>query len=129
MLLPQPQTLREHVLMVLAHQPGQSAPEILKRLAAQGVSVSKQGVYKELRTLIRDSVVTKYGQSFSLSIPWILSFSQLADRMFDTYVGQPTLNMFVPDGQNKAQWTFRNLALLNDFWVELIFTLLKENPR
>lgn len=115
--------------MLLADHPAQEAPRILQSLATRGVRATKQGVYKELRALIRDSVVIKHGRAFSLSIPWILSFSQLADRIFDTYVGQSNLRMFIPEGKNSAHWSFRNLALLNDFWVELIFTLLKENPR
>jgi len=128
MLLPRPKTLREHILLILARTPRTRAPDILSALSNDGVQVTKQGMYKELRKLIEDSVAIKHGAEFSLSIPWILGFSNLADRMFDTYIEQSNLEMFIGEGKNSGQWTFRNLALLNDFWVELVFTLLKENP-
>jgi hypothetical protein len=129
MLLPHPRSLREKILHILAASPLQTAPELLRRLGGRGALVTKQGLYKELRVLLRDSVVIKYQRAYTLSLPWILNFSQFSDRMFDTYLGQSTLSAFLPEGKVKARWTFRNLAMLNDFWVELIFCALKESPR
>lgn len=129
MLLPHPRSLREKILHILAQFPLQTAPDLLRRLKGRGSVVTKQGLYKELRVLLQDSVVIKYQRAYTLSLPWILNFSQFSDQMFDTYLGQSTLTAFLPEGKTKARWTFRNLAMLNDFWVELIFCALKESPR
>lgn len=129
MLLPVPHTLREHLLTIFARTPQLEAGQLLKELQRRGVRVTKQGVYKELRHLVDASVIVKHGRGYALSIPWILSFSEFADCMFDTYIGQSNLHILLPDNRDRDQWTFRNLAQLNDFWVELVFTLLKEQPR
>jgi hypothetical protein len=129
MLLPKPNTLREHIIHILAVKPALQASDLLKLLGLKGLRITKQGLYKELRTLIENSVVVKHQQTYSISIPWIINFSQFADNMFDNYIGQSRMTAFLPVEKKRARWSFHSLTMLNDFWVELIFCAVNESPK
>ena len=127
MLYSNTKNLKERIIRILAEHAALNANELRALLLRQQFAVTVQGVYKELRNLGRDAVITKIGKYYSLSLTWILNISALTDKMFDSHLEtlpEATVSLAT---KSKKTWKFSNIQKLNDYWTQLMFLLLQRS--
>jgi hypothetical protein len=118
-------SVSDAIIAALGRTVGMNASELLPALQLQGVSCTKQAVYKELRKLVNAGIVLKYGQRVQLHLRWLLSMVDYYDKLSKRQIEQGlNLSSMLPDG-SKSVWRFSNLLMLNDFWTQISLALLK----
>jgi hypothetical protein len=127
MLLPTTTNLKELLVRELSFSSRATAYELQRRITKRHRRYTIQGIYKELRNLQKDAVITKTGEQYALSLPWILNTMNLTEQMFETHLRRLPIQSLLPPGKKKARWRFENLIKLQDFWIEIIFILFQHS--
>jgi len=116
--------IEDHILGVLAVSNSVTAHDIQQTLLQAGTPCTIQGIYRALRLLQHEGVVVKEGQSFSISVPWLLNLSFFVDKMKDTYMQHGYLLHFLPKKEKQSRtWRYTKLSQLTDFWAQLLVAM------
>ncbi len=128
MLLGPKQDIQEHIVSSLSYRSRLNAEEIQKELKQKKIEVTIQGVYRALRCLQEEGIITKEKQVYSLRIPWVLDLSNLLGVMENTYLNQDYHSLLLPQ-QNKEKrvWYFTDMLKMNNFWSQLLTTMANKS--
>ena len=98
----------------------------LVQVVAAEHCVTIQGVYKALRGLRVDEVITVYNKQASLSLIWLDTKQRTLARMTKLYVQEQYLAESIAQKRTKLKFTFKTLRELDHFWVQS-YTVLSES--
>ncbi|PIZ95298.1 MAG: hypothetical protein COX81_01195 [Candidatus Magasanikbacteria bacterium CG_4_10_14_0_2_um_filter_37_12] len=128
MLLGSKQDIQEHIVFLLSNCSRLSAKKIQKKLDTSKVKATVQGIYRALRCLQEDGVITKEKQAYSLRTPWILDLAKLLDTMENTYLDQDYHDLLLPNQKKeKRVWYFTNMLQMNNFWSQLLIIMANKS--
>jgi len=125
MLLQPKQNLEERIVQILARMGQTTASGLSETISNEGRAYSRQGIYKELRKLQETGVVVKHGKFYSLSLIWILNLTDLADSMFESFVGEEVSLDHLPAAGKKVSWQFSRLSKLDNLAIHLMLLLFQ----
>ncbi len=126
MLLGENNNLENHVIHILAHSGKAKVEDVLDAFGRDEKGATVQGVYRVLRKLQKEGVISKERSSYSLRIPWLLELASLVDTMEDTYLNKEYLKQLLPaPGAAKKVWTFSNLLKMNDVRMHILLALTR----
>ncbi len=92
----------------------------------QGVTI--QGVYKALRFLKSEEVITVYNKQASLSLIWLDTKQRRLARMTELYVQEQHLAESIARKRARMKYTFKTLRELDHFWVHSFAVLSIGTP-
>lgn len=119
-------TIEDLILQVLKDG-SQETSELIARVAQLRPKVTKQGIYKSLRSLRADEVVVRSGKQLALSSVWLIRVGKFLDEARVRYGTQrsPSVDFLkLKDGERVSYW-FRTLEETDMFWGHA-FNLLSE---
>lgn len=120
-------TLDDRIVRYLARAPRRTPQEIWQELAAANDGISSRAVYKSLRRLADDGVVTCYRRRFSLRLAWLIeSLDFISDAYSHSILDLETQGM-VPGQSGIVSCRFSNLVQLNACTTQVLLALLKES--
>jgi DNA-binding PadR family transcriptional regulator len=130
MLLGDRDLIENHIIRGLATHGTRTAEQLTKHMKHGQKRVSIQGVYRVLRKLENQNVITKEKRYYSLRISWLLDLLGLVDKMEETYLNDEYLKQLLPTADKKRRtWTFTNLFKMNDVRTHLLLALAKQSEK
>ncbi|NTV22713.1 MAG: hypothetical protein HGB03_04130 [Candidatus Yonathbacteria bacterium] len=101
-----------------------SAKALVKEIARER-KVTDQGVYKALKYLVDEEVITKQKRSVGLSHAWVERLSEFADDVVQAYeVSEMNDFLHLEDG-GKVSYTFTEYIKADVHWAHIFFMLAK----
>ena len=125
-VLSTPPTVRELLVSALSRSPYQSAEELRSALSIKGKPATRQSVFKELRYLLRATVVVKSGRRYALSLAWIERSIQELEATAEAHAALLMPNL-ESGSQHRVRFSFRGLLRLKIFWSHLCLGSLKRS--
>ncbi len=116
-------------MWILAKRPNLSADQLLRLSAQQKKTFTIQAVYKELRSLQQEGVIYKQGQRYSISLSWIINLLEQGEQMLATYSAQKAEQSLLPGAGEKITFIFSKLSHVDDFWINILFVMLKQSEK
>lgn len=98
----------------------------LVEVIAKEEQVTIQGVYKALRFLKSQGMVTIHNKQASLSLVWLDKEQQRLQRATQLYLAEQHLVESLIEKRAKAKFTFHSMRDLDHFWVQS-FTILSND--
>ncbi|MBU4332745.1 hypothetical protein KKD19_02875 [Patescibacteria group bacterium] len=129
MLLQTKEKLEDLIVKLLAERPILTATQVRQEIKEKNKKYSLQAVYKELRKLQNNGVVSKIKQKYGLRLPWALDFVSLADIISQTYIDSPRIASILPERNKKEIWHFNNLLKMNNFWSHILLILIQQSEK
>jgi hypothetical protein len=123
------QGLAEAIVLELRRGPS-SIQSLILKLHAQGLRVTKQGVYKSLRALREDEVVFLNRGELSLSVRWLQRIEQfvtLAQRAYIDPASGARHFLNLADG-DRITYSFRDPTSVDAFWNHILYILFEAYP-
>ncbi len=123
-LLPFASETREAIMRLLAAGPILGT-DLLERL--QAISpITKQGLYKALRELLRDEIALKEGRYYSLNKTWLTRLNDYRET------SERNLGLRLPFPETTTRGrkviNFANAAALDIYWSHMFLTLSEQYP-
>jgi len=107
-------------------KPYRTALELIKEIEKIRGPISKQAVYKALRSLIEKRIVTKVGDGYLLSSHWLelelKNLDRLKSKLQTVEIWRDLLNT---DSGEIVQ-KFSSFQAADNYWIELMLLLLRE---
>ncbi len=91
--------------------------------------VTKQGMYRVLRRLIRAEIVVKHAKQISLNVAWLTKMESFVSLAEHFYMSDNRSGSFLglTDGE-KIKYEFQTLKSTDAFWIHMLFLLAEANP-
>lgn len=127
MLLGIDQHIEEGIIEVLAKRGRLDARTILGELEEMGMSCCIQAVYRLLRKLYLDGVITKEKHVYSLRLSWILEVSGLLATMEQTYLCADYIGELLPQYGDRHVWLFPHLCKMLNFRSQILLAMVQHS--
>ena len=115
--------LDEQVVRCFLTASSLTAEEIRRLVAPHSAGASLRAIYKSLGRLQLLGVLIKRGKSYSLRLTWLLNVFELSESLYRRVTADPLASGLIPGAGESLSWTFRSLARLDTFWVDLMLSL------
>ncbi len=123
-VLPFVPDLRQRILDILAQGPIEG-PDLLARVSKE-LPMTKQGLYKALRELLRDEIILKEGRLFSFSKTWLTRLNDFKEK------SEQNLGLRLPFPETMAKGRkvihFNSAEALDIYWSHMFLTLSEQYP-
>lgn len=129
MFLSHPTFVEDAVLYELRKGPCRSV-DLVDMVKSAGLSSTKQGVYRALRKLRREEVITMQKGIVALSTVWLRrlhTYLAVAQKNYHRDIVLPGYFTTLEPGR-KFTFTFENPELLDSYWSHVLVTLLQIVP-
>lgn len=122
MLLGANNSLENKIVLALSKEGHLTTKQIHELLTSNNISI--QAIYKSLKKLQCEGIITKVGKLHSIRIPWLLNLSKLTTQLQHTYSEKQYAHTFLPkkEGERKS-WKFNDLLKMCDFWSHILLIL------
>jgi hypothetical protein len=119
-----PGKVGEAIVFSLSKKPMQTASELLKSVKEMGVTCSVQALYKALRSMRASNIIAKSKDNFFLDHSWTTHILEFADQIQKNQSSVFLLNQYPLSDGNHQIWHFKDLYRLNEFWSQVIHSLI-----
>jgi hypothetical protein len=124
MLFTRAQSLKEHLIELLALRPHMTAEALRAELALRSSPFSRRAVFKELKALEQLGVILKTGSTYALQLMWIINMTTLFRGAYLSYLdGVNNTNSITLN--KRVKLTYYDLARLDHAWMQ-IFVILQQ---
>jgi hypothetical protein len=127
MLFTRAQSLKEHLIELLALRPHMTAQALQAELTRRSCPFSRRAVFKELKALERLGVVLKTGSTYALQLIWIINMITLFRGAYLSYL-EGVNNAESLALTKRVKLKYRDLAQLDHAWMQIIVILQQMYP-
>jgi len=118
--------LENMIILSLSQAGTMPADEILSTIKQRGKTVTLQGLYRVLKKLQAERIITKEKHHFSLRLPWIIELGQFVEQLEQTYFDSTHLAKLLPTSTSQKRiWRFNNLLKMVEAWMQLVMAMAK----
>ncbi len=118
--------LENSIIIALSGGGYLSADEVLSTVNDKGKAITLQGLYRVLKKLQDEKVITKERRTYSLRLPWIIELTQFAEQLETTYLHSNHLTQLLPTSSiQKRVWRFNNLMKMVEAWMQIVVAMGK----
>lgn len=118
--------LENAIILALSSGGYLTAEEVLSTITAKGKPITLQGLYRAMKKLRDEKVLTKERQTYSLRLPWIIELTQFAEKLEATYLHSNHLTQLLPTSSiQKRIWRFNNLRKMVEAWMQIVVAMGK----
>jgi hypothetical protein len=123
-------TRLEEYLIELLDQSSLEGPRLLVELATlhPELEATKQAVYKALRKLMHEEVVTRIGNSYSLNRYWLQKIREFSQRHISEPRSTDVSNILEFENGDAVTYHFKNPYLLDVTWAHIYDIVYEANP-
>ncbi|MBT4153568.1 MAG: hypothetical protein HOE53_02870 [Candidatus Magasanikbacteria bacterium] len=115
--------IEDLVVQSLASKGRMSAGDISHQLTIDGYSWSPQAIYRVLRKLTEEGVLTKERRTFSVSMTWLMRLRSITQTLESTYFTDEYLQDLLPPPGSKHTWHFPDIHRLQSFRSQILLAL------
>ncbi len=126
MLLGLNSELENMIILTLSQAGTMPADKILSTIQQRGKTTTLQGLYRVLKKLQQERIITKEKHNFSLRLPWVIELGQFVEQLEQTYFDSTHLAKLLPSSTSEKRiWRFNNLLKMVEAWMQLIMAMAK----
>lgn len=120
--------LENMIILSLSEVGTMTAEEILSTIQHKGKIITLQGLYRVLKKLQQERILTKEKHEFSLRLPWVIELGQFVEQLQRTYFNSTHLAQLLPTSTSQRRiWRFNNLLKMVEAWMQLVIAMAKNS--
>ncbi len=121
--------IEDLVVMALSEKGRLSAGDITEHIIANGPKWSPQAIYRVLRKLTKEGVLTKERHSFSVSMAWLMHIKTITETLKSTYFTEEYLKDILPPPGSKHTWHFPDIHRLQSFRSQILMAMAQTSTK
>jgi hypothetical protein len=118
--------IRDRILYAFAKRGDMTAKELHESVMRGGGACTLQAVYKELAGLEDEGIVLKVQQGYGLALPWVVSLLEFNDELSRSFHQGRFSSFQLPAIHERCSWRFSSIRRSDQFWMQVMLTLLQE---
>ena len=119
--------IEEYIVEILDSSP-LGGSDLLEKIVESYGPTTKQSVYKALRKLVEDEILTKQGTYYSLNRYWLQKIRQFSQRHIAEPESVDISNILSFEDGDSVAYVFKSPFLMDIVWAHLYDILYEANP-
>ncbi len=132
MLFTENQTIKELLIQELSYSPHLTLEEIIEKISPKlKQTITLQGWYKALKTLIAQGVIIKEKKRYVLNTSWVVDALRWSHQLKNSYIDKEKERVITLPKKEKEKVTFKfpDLLAMNSFWAHLLVFIGSQKPK